>query len=173
MRLRYKILVLAGLCVFSLSLIAKDNKNRKTKKNKTNSAMSLSKEMFTNDQYEDLMQAVIQNGVGMAAQNLEAEGGKPDIQNNFGKVETMLRDKFTYDYFIKLNTQSMKKEFKQQEIKEILKFYKTKLGQKWLSSSQKVARDAMEMAQTDLQVMVPKMSDSLKLAEVELPKGKK
>lgn len=129
-------------------------------------ARQLSETMMSSEQYDEMLQAIVQGGVSMAADDLEINGGVPDVQGKGKDVETALRKKFTYEYFIGTNSTTIQKNFDAKEMAAILRFLGTDVGKKWLKHTPTIIGETMNNVQTDLQVMVPKLADLLKTPEV-------
>jgi len=133
-----------------------------------NPATELSRTMLPKEQYDQMIEGIVQTGLAMANAKVEQDKLKVDFEKESQKIEKSLREKFTYDYFISMNSKTMKKNFSEVELKTILGFYQTDLGRKWIKHTPEIITETMLMVQTDLQEQLPKLVDAM----VSKKKGK-
>lgn len=124
---------------------------------KINSADALSKTMLTMEQYEQMMSSIVQNAIAMAEEKAELDKLKIDLGKEAKRIEDSLRNKFTYAYFIGMNSKTMQKNFKDDELKKIVAFYETDLGKKWIQYTPEIITETMTNVQADLQSEMPKL----------------
>jgi hypothetical protein len=128
---------------------------------KTNSADALSKTMLSLEQYEQIMSSIVQNAVAMAEAKAEKDKLKIDLGKEAKRIEDSLRRQFTYAYFIEMNSKTMQKNFKDDELKKIVAFYETDLGKKWIKYTPEIITETMANVQTDLQAEMPKLVEAM------------
>lgn len=128
---------------------------------KVNSADALSRTMLSIEQYEQMMSSIVQNAVAMASMKAEQDKLKIDLGKEAKRIEDSLRHKFTYEYFIGLNSKIMQKNFKDDELKKIVAFYGTDLGKKWIQYTPKIITETMTNVQADLEAETPKLVEAM------------
>jgi len=105
--------------------------------------------------------AIVQTGMAAAKAKIESDKMKVDLTKKGKDLEKSLRNQFTYDYFIKVNTKTMSKNFTEKELGEILAFYSTSVGKKWTKHTPEIISETMMQIQLDLQEKLPKFVDAL------------
>lgn len=165
MKARY-IVTVCLLGVLPMSVIAGKGSLR-VESPKEKFARQLSETMMSSEQYDKMLQAIVQGGISMAADDVEINGGVPDVQGKAKDVEAALRKKFTYKYFIGTNSTTIQKKFEAKEMGAILTFLATDAGKKWLKHTPTIIDETFGNVQTDLQVMIPQLADLLKKPEAK------
>jgi hypothetical protein len=124
-------------------------------------AVALSKAMLPEAQFKQMTDAIVQTGMGAARAKIESDKLKVDMDKKGKDLEKSLRNAFTYEYFVNLNSKTMAKNFSEKELGEILSFYNTSVGKKWTKNTPEIIRETMMQIQLDLQEKLPKFVDAL------------
>lgn len=124
-------------------------------------AEALSKAMLPEPQFKQMVDAIVQTGIGAARSQIESEKLKIDMDKRGQELEKSLRDSFTYAYFISLNAKTMSKNFSEAELGKILAFYKTPVGMKWTKNTPEIISETMMQIQIDLQEQLPKFVEAM------------
>src|SRR6516225_9287563 len=72
-------------------------------------AKDLSMSMFSKEQHGQMVETIVQMGLSMARAQPSGDADKKPADP--AEVEKNLRDSFNYDYFVKLNADTLKKNF--------------------------------------------------------------
>lgn len=124
-------------------------------------ATALSKAMLPEAQFKQMIDAIVQTGLAAAKAKIETDKLKIDMTKKSKDLESSLRKQFTYDYFTKVNSNVMAKNFNEKELGEILAFYNTSVGKKWTKHTPEIVSETMMQIQLDLQEKLPKFVDAL------------
>lgn len=126
-----------------------------------NSAEELSKTMLPQEQYEQMIGQIVENGRAMAQMKIDQDKLKADPKKEGDKIEKALKSTFTYKYFIDLNIKTMKESLNDKELEQILAFYETPAGKKWVQHTPKIISQTMQSVQKDLQEKMPKLVEAI------------
>lgn len=124
-------------------------------------AEGLSKAMLPEAQFKQMVEAIVQTGIGAARSKIESEKLKIDMDKRGQELEKSLRDSFTYDYFISLNAKTMSKSFSEDELGKVLAFYNSPVGMKWTKGTPAIISDTMMQIQIDLQEQIPRFVEAM------------
>ena len=137
--------------------------------NKTDEELrhKLSEFMLPENEFGKLETAILQAGMGLFMAQAQQAGIAIDDAGR-EKLKTKLGEKYSRDYFAKLNADSMK-EMNKDDLLSVIGFYSTDSGKKFLEMSPKIIQTTMTTVQQDLGVYLPKAVEEL---VVELKGGK-
>lgn len=113
----------------------------------------LSDIMMPKDEYEKLIGAVLQTGMGLMGAKSQGQGIdiKPGVET---QLKARIENKYSRSYFTDLNAKSME-ELTKPELEAILIFYKSSAGQKFLRLSPMIIETTMKNVQMDLAKWLP------------------
>lgn len=148
--------------IFTLALFSSAFAHAGISKGVTNpNAVALSRAMLPEANYKQMTDAIVQTGMGAAKAKIESDKLKIDLDKQGKDLEKALREAFTYEYFIKLNSTTMSKNFNEKELGEILAFYTKPVGKKWTKSTPEIISETMMQIQLDLQEKLPLFVEAL------------
>ncbi len=131
------------------------------------SARALSEIMLSKEQFGQMKDAIAQNAFGMASQYFK--GDEPAQKKQFDGLKADVEKQFTYDYFMRLNSESMSKMMTEPELKQVLAFYQTATGKKWNLNTPNIINETMMKVRGDMESMIPAFIEKHKLPEPKTP----
>jgi len=144
--------------------------------------MSLSKIMLPDDEYNKLSDAIYQTALSLLMAQSQAAGIEVSEATQ-QELKDSIAKKYSRQYFADINANSMK-DLTKADLVNILSFYNTEPGQKFLTLSPKIIESTMTSVQSDLSQWLPATVDAMvtklkggsgapaKPKKSEKPKGK-
>lgn len=121
--------------------------------------MSLSKIMLPDDEYNKLSDAIYQTALSLLMAQSQAAGLEVSEATQ-QELKDSIAKKYSRQYFADINASSMK-ELTKADLVNILSFYNTEPGQKFLTLSPKIIESTMTSVQSDLSQWLPATVDAI------------
>ncbi len=119
----------------------------------------LSAVMMPQEEYEKLTAAIYQTGLTLLTSRAQSSGLEvdPSIGEDLKKI---VSEKYTRDYFTKMNASAMT-GLEKTDLFQIIKFYETDAGKKFLSLSPKIIANTMTTVRDDMAAWIPQTVETL------------
>lgn len=124
-------------------------------------AQALSETMVPQYQYDRLIEEIIESGAYAAKVHIESRKIKADLKKVSSGLKQKLEQTFTHAYLVKLNAEQISKDFSEAELGEILAFYNSKTGKKWITRPAEVKAKSLGQLYKEFQSQLPKMISSI------------
>lgn len=121
--------------------------------------MSLSKIMLPDDEYNKLSDAIYQTALSLLMAQSQAAGIEV-TEATQQELKDSIAKKYSRQYFADINANSMK-DLSKSDLVNILSFYNTEPGQKFLTLSPKIIEGTMSAVQSDLSQWLPSTVDAM------------